>query len=408
MKSIESLLLAVATLGGLSIVVNPALAQNWTPTSAPDKYWNRVVSSADGNKLAAFSFTQVYTSTNAGTSWVSNSLPAGATSCTAAAASADRNVLVEGDMCGGINTSTNWGVTWMTNNVPFGTWYAVASSADGSKLAAYSWYGNLLYTSTNGGAAWMSNSPPSTNVLTRCAIASSADGSTLAVAGAIPANGGASAFGWIYTSTNYGTTWQITSAPKTNWCSIACSADGSKLFAAAYDNSVFGIQNGLFKSTNFGATWTTLTIPGNLLQCITVACSTNGNNLMVAAANNYLSRIYTSTNSGATWLTNNTPTANWSSVASSADGSKLVATMYNGLIYTWQYKPILCLSSFQTNLVASWASSLFATGYVLQQNSDLASTNWATVGLTVNDDGTNKSVTLSPLIGNNYFRLFHP
>jgi hypothetical protein len=407
-KSIESLLLAVATLGGLSIVVNPALAQNWTPTSAPDKYWNRVVSSADGNKLAAFSYLQVYTSTNAGTSWISNSLPSCATACAAAAGSADGLILVAGDVCGWIYTSTNAGATWITNNVPFGTWYAVASSADGSKLAALSWSGNLLYTSTNSGTSWTSNSPPNPNFLTWRMMASSADGSKLAIAGTISTNGGATYFGWIYISTNSGATWQITSAPKTNWCSIACSADGSKLFAAAYDNSVFGIQNGLFKSTNSGATWTTLTIPGDLLQCITVACSTNGNTLIIAPSSYYTGGIYTSTDSGATWITNNVPTASWSSVASSADGSKLVAAKYPGPIYTWQYRPTLCVSSSNTNLVVSWASSPFAAGYILQQNNDLAPANWTTVGSPVNDDGTNISVTISPLIGNSYFRLFYP
>jgi photosystem II stability/assembly factor-like uncharacterized protein len=407
MKSIKALLLVVTALGCPLTMINLAFAQNWTPTSAPDKYWNYVVSSADGNKLAAFSYLQVYTSTNAGTSWISNSLPSCALACAAAAGSADGLNLVAGDICGWIYTSTNAGATWITNNVPFGTWYAVASSADGSKLAALSWSGNLFYTSTNSGTSWASNSPPSTNFLTWRKMASSADGSKLVVAGTKSTNGGATYFGWIYTSTNAGSTWQLTSAPKTNWCSIACSADGSRLVAAAYDFDSYSYQNGIFMSTNSGTTWTAMNIPGDLMRAITVGCSTNGN-ILIIAPSSYTGRIYTSTDSGATWITNNVPTASWSSVASSADGSKLVAAKYPGPIYIWQYRPTLCLSSSKTNLVVSWESSPFVTDYVLQQNSDLASANWTTVGLPVKDDGTNKSVALISLLGNNYFRLFHP
>ena len=66
--------------------------------------------------------------------------------------------------------------------------------------------------------------------------------------------------------------WTPTGAPETNWSSVACSADGSKLVAA-----VFG---GL---------------------------------------------IYTSTNSGSTWVAASAPTNFWWSVASSADGTRLFA-----------------------------------------------------------------------------------
>jgi hypothetical protein len=74
-----------------------------------------------------------------------------------------------------------------------------------------------------------------------------------------------------------------TSAPDTNWISVASSADGTKLVAA-----VGGGQ------------------------------------------------IYTSVDSGATWTAADAPSTNWQSVASSADGSKMVAVVSGGQIYTWQ------------------------------------------------------------------------
>jgi photosystem II stability/assembly factor-like uncharacterized protein len=53
---------------------------------------------------------------------------------------------------------------------------------------------------------------------------------------------------------------------------------------------------------------------------------------LVAAV--YGGRIYSSTDSGVTWMQLNSDTRNWYSIACSADGTKLVAVDYAGLIYT--------------------------------------------------------------------------
>ena len=67
---------------------------------------------------------------------------------------------------------------------------------------------------------------------------------------------------------------QATNAPSKTWWSVASSADGTKLVAAAYGGA-----------------------------------------------------IYTSPDSGVTWISNNVPVRNWFSVASSADGMRLVAVI---------------------------------------------------------------------------------
>jgi len=89
--------------------------------------------------------------------------------------------------------------------------------------------------------------------------------------------------GGIYTSTNAGSTWSVSSAPSEIWVSIAASADGTELAAVA-----------------------------------------NGGG------------IYTSTNAGSTWTATSAPGEGWSSIASSADGAKLAAVVYGGGIYTAQ------------------------------------------------------------------------
>ena len=50
----------------------------------------------------------------------------------------------------------------------------------------------------------------------------------------------------------------------------------------------------------------------------------------------------------------------------------------------------------------SWPSP--STGWTLQQNSDLTTTGWSTSG-GISDNGTNKSITITPPTGNLFFRL---
>ena len=138
------------------------------------------------------------------------------------------------------------------------------------------------------------------------AVASSADGSKLA---AVVNNGG------IYVSTNSGADWFLSGAPTRNWYAIAASSNGSNLVASTR----YGIADGIYTSTNLGTTWSYRT---NLLNILSVASSTNGQNLLAAAwGPGY---AYTSTNAGLTWQRTSSPQGYWTSSASSADGGKLV------------------------------------------------------------------------------------
>jgi len=69
--------------------------------------------------------------------------------------------------------------------------------------------------------------------------------------------------------------------------------------------------------------------------------------------------------------------------------------------------PLLSIALSSINsVVISWPSP--STGFVLQQNADLTTTNWTNSGFLVNDNGTTKSVTNSPPTGNLFFRLANP
>jgi hypothetical protein len=168
------------------------------------------------------------------------------------------------------------------------------------------------YTNWNTLTNWTQTSAPLTNWWS---IASSADGTRLAAAVQ-------SSSGGVYTSTNAGGAWNLTSAPANYWRAIVSSADGTKLAAAT---TSYGIHN----STNSGATWYSGSLSANWTS---LASSADGTKL-AAVASPGVSWVSTSTNCGVNWTFNSAPTANWASIASSADGTKLAATA-SGAIYT--------------------------------------------------------------------------
>ena len=396
---------------GLFIAVDCAFSQTWIQqTNAPNSNWYGVASSADGNKLVAVRASgSIYTSTNSGVTWTPSVVPTGK-QWQGIASSADGVKLVAADANGnGIYTSTNSGMSWISNNVPSEFWWSVASSADGTKLVAVTGIGGgPIYISTNSGNTWSQTSAPTTNYWS--SVTSSADGTKLAAAQL--RNATLSFGGFIYTSTNSGTTWQTNDVPFQAWESIASSADGTKLIAGGRPvafNRVFGI----YTSTNSGATWISNSVSQYIFNVSSVAISADGSKMVAVndVANGILpptiSSIYTTTNSGITWQTNNAPVTNWQAVASSADGSKLVATTASSGIWTSQtaLSPRLNTTSANTNLTLSWIVP--SASFVLQQNSDLSTGNWVilTNPPVLNPANLQNEVLISPSSSNSFFRL---
>jgi hypothetical protein len=57
-------------------------------------------------------------------------------------------------------------------------------------------------------------------------------------------------------------------------------------------------------------------------------------------------------------------------------------------------------------LVLAWPTNF--SGFTLQQNSDLRTTNWTTAAETVSPVGTNYQSTILTTNGPRFFRLMHP
>src|ERR1035437_10720298 len=115
-------------------------------------------------------------------------------------------------------------------------------------------------------------------------------------------------------------TWTQTSAPTNVWSSIACSADGTKLFACGGGGIFLGRAGPVYISSDGGATWTPTGAPSNYWASI--ASSADGTKLVaVAGFSNMSGGLYTSTDGGSNWTSNNIALQIWRSVASSANGS---------------------------------------------------------------------------------------
>lgn len=269
---------------------------------------------------------RIYTSTNSGASWAQASRMPTNVSWTCAAASADGQKLVVAAELGGIYVSTNAGTTWNLSSAPNRRWNSVASSADGNRLVALAATGgaftrdmsatgnlyttdetgfapgdetNLLYVTVKGGIyisgdaglTWTRTSAPQD--LWWWSIACSEDGNnivatttitgtnminsqtnpdgTTSVAISHSLTGGGS----IYSSTNAGASWMVTSAPSIHWVCLTASADASTLVAAGGSTSPAASTSVICISRDVGVTWTTTSAPGANWNCVAVSADGN-------------------------------------------------------------------------------------------------------------------------------------
>lgn len=203
--------------------------------SSTEQNITSVASSADGVTLmAASSFGDplyspkplLYVSTNSGASWINATNSPPGQPWIAVVSSADGSKLAASTFTGGYFASVNSGTTWSSNTVaPF---FSLASSADGGKLAGASPIG--LFYSVNAGVTWapQAGGPSITN-----RIACSTNGLVLFGLGRTN----------IYSSFNGGTTWATNTAPLTNWSAIAVSADGLRGVAVMGSGGIYVLQS---------------------------------------------------------------------------------------------------------------------------------------------------------------------
>lgn len=326
----RSLMIALAVFLNLFIVTGPAQAQKWGQAHVdpnPAVNLTCVAASADGKKLVACSDNgsllppggQVYTSTNAGVTWVAASVTTNWWLSVASSANGRQLVtgaLFNGSGPGGLYISRDAGNTWsQTLGHDTGVFSYLASSANGTNLvtAGHGLGSFGIYYSTDAGNTW---NPATGDGTTNFwyGLASSADGVNMVAVGT---GGPTGTSGLVYRSANSGASWSQVYQASTWLNSIASSADGTKLVAA-------GIA-GTYTSTNSGSTWQAQAGAPAMTFGGQVASSADGTRLVAGSAqpNN---NIYVSLDSGVTWAaTTNSPKQGLLWVTSSTNGTRLAA-----------------------------------------------------------------------------------
>ena len=207
------------------------------------------------------------------------------------------------------------------------------------------------------------------------------------------------------------------------YCSAIAVDGGGNVFVTGFDFDCVTI-----KYSNAGAPLWTNRYGASQSQTYTKGIAVDGGgNVFVTGfshSNSPVSSDYMTikySNAGVPLWTNryNGPT-------NSEDGSSAVAVDRDGNVFVTGYStgsgtgydyvtikyssaggPLLTIVRTKTNTVAvSWPSP--AADFTLQQNTNVAATNWTPVETTAVDDGTNKTVIVDPPEGNKFYRLFRP
>jgi hypothetical protein len=210
--------------------------------------------------------------------------------------------------------------------------------------------------------------------------------------------------GRLYVSTDSGIHWAPTSAPTNRWFTVASSADGTRLVAAATTGQIY-------TSSDSGLNWIPSSAPSEAWFAIT--SSADGRKLAAGAGGESPGPIYTSSDYGKTWQPHAELEGFWTWIASSNDGDKLVAVEGGyrpGLVYTFQSLslagPMLTMQPAGASVLISWPLS--AADFILQECSDLAAADWTDVAIPASVVKEEYQLILSTSPGKKFYRLRLP
>ena len=290
--------------------------QTWTSGDSPAGIWISSDMSVTGNRMVAVQYQGgMYTSSDFGAHSVQVTAPlvnttAGVLSFEGVTMSQDGQRLaavIQPSVRDALNPtsaalpngrlviSNDGGATWTEPALPGGStvqhyWRNIDSSADGSVLVAVA-QGGEIFLSTDAGATWSVMQVALTSAGTTTAVSEtwyrvklSADGRTIALV----ANtyGGAPGSG-IYVSRDRGTTWTRGLVATADYTELAVSADGTRI--AATSSNISSTTTGAITtpgrvvlSTDAGATFNPLTMPGTDTDWRAIAMSADGNKMAAA------------------------------------------------------------------------------------------------------------------------------
>ncbi|TXT47848.1 MAG: hypothetical protein FD140_3969, partial [Limisphaerales bacterium] len=228
-------------VSGGALYLSTDYGATWTTlTAAGSRFWSAVAISADGSTLVAATTTGqgIFISSDNGATWAPY-YTTGDIWWAGVAISKTGNLIVAAEDAGRIYTTTDKGATWATNSTDAGDsattrgWTAVATSEDGSKFIASvgGAVSGYLYTYDNN--TWTERT--SAGLRKWGAVASSTNGANL-----VASVGNSLSSGFIHTSADSGATWtEQTAAASRKWRAVASSADGTKILAAVFGGQLY-------------------------------------------------------------------------------------------------------------------------------------------------------------------------
>jgi len=292
--------------------VVPVKTWQWNQ-SGLSKYTQSVASSSDMTKIFVGTNEGIYSSSNYGASWtLLNNSNIG--NWRSIASNNTSTNIVAGLDNGGIYYSSDashntWNLSTTASGGmnPSGSFRGIVSSDLGTRLAAVSYNGSL-YTSSNSGVSFSNRN------LTQSWTSIASDNTCTKLAATTESGDfGATIYTTVDPFTNF-------SSKKTGlqWSCIASDSSGQVLVAGEYGG-------GIWRGTNSGNNWVKSDAPSRNWQ--TIASSRDGT-ILIAGINDLdlvNGGIWMSSNSGVNWSKTNAPSSSWQDVALSSDGLKAVA-----------------------------------------------------------------------------------
>ena len=274
--------------------------QTWTTGNSPNSIWISSDMTPGAERIVAVQYGGgFYTSTDRGATWTqftSAAVNLGSQAYESVSISQDGRRIVAVVQNGPILVSADGGASWSQGTAAgsaaplTGWWRAVDSSADGMSLIAADQNGPV-YRSADGGFTW---SPANVSVGGVAApdnwyrVKMSSDGRTIALVG--NSFGGANAGRGIYVSHDGGASWARPASLVADYTAAAVSGDGQVITVTVSNpnpnqpaGTVARASGRVLRSTDGGATFSALAMPGSDTDWRAVGMSADGNQLAVAA-----------------------------------------------------------------------------------------------------------------------------
>jgi hypothetical protein len=280
-----------------------------------------------------------------------------------------------------LNSSTSYPTLAAIPSSPTKNWTSIATTSDGNGVVATA-SGGDIWTADLEGTVW--TNPNQRNWKS---IATSTNGTVIAIDAGNRGEQAYPAGGYIYTSQDFGQTWteqkkcSDNSSLQNKWTGIVLSTDGKSAVAVAMDG--FSSTGRIYKGTYNGTVWTWAPITTtNLPKYVEGLCGNtsdpNLQNLCVFDGTSGGS-IYYSNTGGTSWTISSsaiiTASDQWNRIASSPDGSYFVASASDQSVWFSSDKGITWYRTGSTGALSS------ITGLAVSNTGKIACSYGMTMGI---------------------------